>query len=63
MKKVIVILLSLILFATDVYAKDVWFVLVPSIDSNGDVIKNHYDNVNKVEVDFKLAQIVNNILK
>lgn len=64
MKKIIIYILSVAIFATNVYAKEVWFILTPNIDNTGKVINSDdYDDVKGVDMEFRIAEFINKILQ
>ncbi|MGN1318203.1 MAG: hypothetical protein ACI4VF_04250 [Lachnospirales bacterium] len=63
MKKIAVYILALLLFVTNVYADGTWFLLTPNIDSEGELVtKEKYDGVKKVEIKFKIVEIIEEII-
>ncbi len=63
MKKTAAIITALVLLATNVYAKDVWFIITPNVDNSGKLIKKaDYEKVRKVETKFKIVEIIEEII-
>jgi hypothetical protein len=63
LKKTAAIITALVLLATNVYAKDVWFIITPNVDNSGKLIKKaDYEKVRKVETKFKIVEIIEEII-
>lgn len=63
MKKLIICILAAMIFVTNVYADEMWFLLTPNMDSDGRLIdKDNYKDIENVEVKFKIVEIIKDIV-
>lgn len=63
MKKIIICIISAVMFVSNVYAKEVWYIMAPCIDSQGEIVNDEYDNAENVEFDFKILEIVDKLVR
>lgn len=63
MKKTLAAIAAAFILASNVYAKEVWFVLSPCVDNTGEKVNDKYKNTKEVQFDFKIFEIIDKLIK